>query len=293
MKKSVVWIVGVVAVFITFTSCRKPDTQVVENINMKKSEMVVERDRHVLRSNWFADARRIAENTGSKEALSIATFLEENSILSKPQPNGALCIEGQRSDLWFMVVPITLNDKNAGPLWDSFYSSHGSGGVAHFLPDKRAIVLKSHIRVSPDWRGILMLHEGRHALEFLTRRYDWQDHETFCNEERDTHEFNNLLIEKIGGPAYAAFVQSLSESIEAKIRQKGYSPGDIMMFREEHYPELDQIFSPALSTLERDFRESTVYIHAHFIMFERAFGDDAPQRKSEFLFAFYKEIKVL
>jgi len=293
MKKSDARIIGVLAVIITLISCRKPDNQITETVNMKDSEMVLETNRHTLRSNWFADAKIVAEMTQNKEALSIAAFLEENSVLAEPHPNGLKYIEGQRSDLWFTVVPITVEDKTAGPIWTKFYSVYESGGAAHFLPDRRTIVLKSHIRMTSAWRGILMLHEGRHALEFLTRQYDWQNQETYCNEERDTHEFNNLLVESIGGPAYVAFVQSLSESIEAKIRQKGRSPGDIMMSVEEYHPELEQIFQPSLSPLERDFRENLVNIHAHFIMLERNFKDEASRKKSELLFALYKHTKVL
>lgn len=280
-------------------SCKKSPAESVtetrvrnENV-LTEAETVSERNRFTLRTTWFNDAREVAEKTKNEEAKSIVSFLEENSVLAEPDPQGSRFLEAGNSKLWFMLVPIVIGDNSKGPMWEKYYSKMGSGGVANFQPEPRAIIIKSHIKMTPAWRGIVLLHEGRHAREFITRQYNWRDPETYCNEERNTHDLQNLLMMGMGGEKYKAFINNLAGKLEAELKEKGFSPGEASISRGNHYPELDEIFSPSLSTLERDFRETSTWIHANFHMLEKRFEKEASRKKSLFLKNMYNSNGIL
>jgi len=298
MKTLILAVVCGVVSLLTI-SCKKSPTESVVKTEVRsedvltEAETVLERNRFALRTTWFKDAREVAEKTKNEEAKSIASFMEENSALAEPDLQGSRFLETANGSLWFILVPIVVGDNSKGPMWQAYYSKMGSGGVANFQPDVRAIVIKSHIKMTPTWRGIVLLHEGRHAKEFITRQYDWQDPETYCNEERDTHDLQNLLVMGIGGEKYKTFVNTLAEEMEAELKEKGFSPGEASVSRSKNYPELDEIFSPSLSTLERDFRETSVWIHANFLMLEKKFKNKADEKKSLFLKTRYASKGIL
>lgn len=276
-------------------SCKKNEnsssvgnTQINEDV-LKPSELVLEKSRSVLRDTWFKETRDVAQRSEDSEAMEIVSFIEKNSVLSEPVPEGSRFLETSNEPEYFSIIPIVFGDNSLGPIWAKYYSPIESGGVAHFQPDVRTIVIKSHIRVTPLWHGIILLHEGRHAREFISRQYNWKDMEIFCKEERDTHDFQNRVTLKIGGNRYHNLVSSLAVDIESKLEEKGYTPGQAILHRSSHIQELEEIFTPALSSLEMNFRETSVWIHANFILLEKRFGEDAPQKKAQYLKMVYSE----
>lgn len=281
------------------TSCKRSESTVpVANISpdddmLGRDELVLERDRFILRDTWFRETRDVAEKSGDGEAMEIVSFIEKNSTLSEPVPEGSRLLEAGNEATWFSYIPIVVGDDSLGPVWKKYYSPMESGGVAHFQPDVRGMVIKSHIKVTPLWHGIILLHEGRHAREFITRNYNWRDTETFCKEERDTHDFQNRVTLKMGGDRYRDLVSSLATNIESKLKEKGYAPGQAILSRSSHIPELEEIFTPALSTLEKEFRETSVWIHANFVLLERTFGENAPEKKALHMKTIYLKSGIL
>ena len=254
---------------------------------------VLEKDRSVLRSNWLAAARAVATKSANAQAQEVISFLEANNILVEPTVEGVKLLETSKDKNWFGFQLLVQGDGRISPVWEEMYTVANASFVANFNADVRMLVVKSHIPTSETWKGIVLLHEGNHALQCIMRRYDFHDPQVFCDEERDTHEFQNRITEKIGGERYTSFVNALSVELEEKLRKKGYKPGEVVYRRDRHFSELDDIFGPSESALERDFRETSVWIHASFIMLERAFGDQAPSQKSLFLKTLYNKSGVL
>lgn len=252
------------------------------------NEMVAEKNRGVLRNLWIGDAVTVAQKSGDVQALQVSHFLQENSVLAEPEPRGVRFVEGaENNKRWFAIIPLVVGDENLGPNVRRFTSANDPG-FAHFLPDQRAMIVKSHVRISPLWRGIITLHEGNHALEFISERYNWRDQKIFCEKERDTHNFQNRVTEKIGGESYRVFLASLASEIKQEMQKKGVPLGQGIWHRSHSFPELDAIFGPPESGLERDFRETSVWIHAYFVLYESVFGKDAEEKKALFLKTLYK-----
>lgn len=284
---------------IILSSCSKPPersskhNESTTTRTFKATELVTEQNRDTLRSLWITDAIAVADKSGDLQAIQVATFLKENNVLAKPEPQGVRFIEGaENNKLWFALVPLIVGDENLGPIV-SRYTRADDPGFAHFLPDQRTMILKSHVKISPTWRGIITLHEANHALEFISVGYNWHDQKIFCEKERDTHNFQNRVTEKLGGENYRKLLKTLVEEIKTVHQKKGLDVGVGIWHRDHNYPELEIIFGTAESELERDFRETSVWIHVYFVIYEEHFGTTAEDQKALFLKTLYSQSGIL
>lgn len=250
--------------------------------------------RSPLFEEWMRAARNIATKTGDEEAVAICDFIEQSALLAEPVENGARFLQAGREDqpTHFALVMMTDRDSALKDLhWRQIFSDT-SGPGAFFKPDMMSMIIKSHVPVSDLKKGLVMLHEGRHARECLTRAYDWTNPRIFCEEERDTHDFQNRLTEGMLGKPYIDVVEKIADEIEHALDLAGVKPGEALPYRERSFTELDEIF-PVASQFERDFRDTSVWIHAIFRTLERHFGKDAQEQKALALLNIYERNGVL
>ena len=83
--------------------------------------------------------------------------------------------------------------------------------------------------------------------------------------------------------------------IDGMKRQKGAFTNITLPSRTEYNPGLDNALGPALSTLEKDARQTAFWIHAVFKMYEqdRGIGADAESGKAAFMHTIYLQGGVL
>ncbi|MFA7194002.1 MAG: hypothetical protein WC087_03745 [Candidatus Paceibacterota bacterium] len=285
-------IIAIIILVINHNDKKKHSTVSFEN---ESSHMVVieELDRTKLYNQWFTAAKDIAQKTKDPEAIEICEFIEKSVLLAEPHPNGGRFLQGAREDQkhYFGLVMMCKGDQDAGFDWRrDYYSVAGSG--ARFMPDGPMMIIKSHIPTSTLKQGLILLHEGRHARQFLTQRYNWTDAKKFCEEERDTHNFQNRITSALLGESYTKLVIDISHEYEKALADGGFKPGEALAHRSREFTEFDSIF-PAISKFEQDFRDTSIWIHANFIMLERAFGAEAENHKAIFLFQLYKESGIV
>lgn len=256
------------------------------------AESLSERAR--LFEDWMRCARNIATKTGDPEAAAICDFIEQSALLADPIENGTRFLQAGREnqETWFALVMLTNRDGGLKDLnWRRAVSTT-SGPGANFQPDGPVMILKSHVPMSDLKKGLVLLHEGRHARQFLTKPYDWGNPRIFCEEERDTHEFQNRLTEAMLGKPYIDAVERIADEIEQMLAKEGFKPGDALPYRQRSFTELDTIF-PAETQFEQDFRDTSVLIHANFRTLERQFGKEAQDQKALALLNMYERSGVL
>jgi hypothetical protein len=238
---------------------------------------------------WIRSTEELVGATQDKDARSVLDFIKQSALFAEPVRMGAKYLEGERYGVpaHFGVVMLRHGDETISPEWATYASEQTSAG-AHYMPDEGLMIIKSNFEFSRFCQGLIMLHEGRHAQQFLTRHYDWKSPRTFCEEERDTHEFQNRITSMKLGAAYSEYVIALAEEMTAELAKQGFKPGEAHADRRRDFTEFDALW-PTKSRLERDFRDTSIWIHANFVMLDRAFGKDAADQKALFLFSRYKE----
>lgn len=233
--------------------------------------------RAALRDAWVQALDALVDRTQDREAGDVLTFIRGAGVLAAPSGAGIRPLE-QRPGLPALqvsIVPLVPRDQQEDPFWASKIGDELAAGF--FQAPLHAIVLKPDA-MSPAWRGIILAHEGYHAMAYTRAPFDWREKRRFYPHERDTRHFQHRLMLELGGPAYLRCLE------REQLRLRGTTtPETIREMRGTidgrnpvYDPELDVAFGPAASRAERESRSSAVWIHAFFILIETS-GTPDPQ----------------
>lgn len=236
-------------------------------------------------NEWLAAINTLASLLRDSEADKIADFFNNHSTLSLPHSMGVQTISSAKKNPSFLFVPLLRGDEKKSSRWESCVTAKHS--VAQFLPDMKTLITHDDQATSPIWKGLILLHEGRHAYTYLTRPYDWKNEKLFCYEERDTHEFQNRMASNLGSVPYQTLLEEEIERIKKELEGTGGVVGITFPDRIPYHEAQEGIFGKAESEFERSYRESSLWIHANFVLLEREFKGDIADRKALFLRAIY------
>lgn len=287
-----------VLLLLALEGCRKDEQpKVLQPRILEKplSHEELEARRENVMKEWFEAAHQIVLQTQDKEAEKIYRFVSDNAALAEPHEKGAKILRTAESgNSQFFLVPILPDDKKMkGKLWKKYTAENAV--AANFIPDVRMLILKSHIPTSSLWRGLIVIHEGNHALIESQGGYpdpEGNEERAYCYEERDTHALQNRLMSKMGGPEYEALLREEVERQRKAVLEKGLEPGKAFMGRSPYNPKLDIIFGKAESEFEKAGRATHVWIHGVFQFIEQFSKGDIEEQKALFLRKVYLEEKI-
>ena len=247
--------------------------------------------RVLYRNEWIGAADTLVARTKDKEAERILNFVKANGVLCSPHGADLRAIGESNSNTWFAVLPLLTSDAVAHRVWADILSNPSYGAI--FFPDDRTLAFFPGRPCSEVWKGILLLHEGRHAMEYITSPYDWKDLRTFCIHERDVHAFQNRLAELVGGDTYRKAVEREASRLDSLIGVSGHKVGQVWVETGSYQTELDRAFGSPLSDIERKYRQTSLWIHANFLLLERKFDGDVEEQKALFLRSVYRDAGTL
>lgn len=257
--------------------------------------------RIAVKNQWVAAAKKIAGETRDIQAKAVVDAVLGSLVAVMPVPQGVRLLESAKPDgPWTGFLPLLPTDLSKP------YLGHltAAGNIfAQYQPENNVIIVKEFSSSSEFWKGIMLLHEGQHASDMIFATYEWRNPQVFAEKERDVHNFQNRLMSKIGGANYHRLLQHEITRIRADLtrqglkgfqRQPGAETRITVLSRTAYYAELDTVFSPALSQLEKDARQTHFWFHAVFAAFEEDRGKnlDAEVGKAAFLRAVYKQGNV-
>lgn len=258
-------------------------------------------ERERLRKEWLDSMDQVARVTGDEDAKAVAGFVRDNNILAAPHviregPEKGLraskTLEAGRTETWFALIPMMAGDETLGGGWKRF--AQGKAGAV-YKPDVRCMILPAQ-EIGGEWKGVTLLHEGFHALQIMAEGYDWTDVRTFCHKERQTHQFQNKIMKKLGGARYDMAVKAEMQQVREKLAKEGKPFWPNYVQRGEYNPLLDDVFGKARSQLDQDMRQTHVWIDAVFrLVDEETKGsvDEKEERKALILKTIYAEGGVL
>ncbi len=234
---------------------------------------------------WFHAAGQITNASGDPLAKEVIEFMQERGSIAAPDVQGARFLEAGKGDNWFVILPMIEADTKVSPMWKDIWEQKAA---ANFMPDKRALIIKSQ-KVSVPWKGLITLHEGLHAYRFMTLGYDWNDHKIFCYMELEAHTFQNRLTSFLGDKPYADFLQDEVAKMKKNVQSDGRTLGKEFDQRAEFYPELEKIFGKHESSWENDVRCTHVWLHICFQLIDQEWKGDKDDQKARLLMTLYIE----
>lgn len=238
--------------------------------------------RWVMANEWLAALADVADKTKDARAHEILDMLTERGIIALPTETG-LWIPNVVNDTDSIRIVILVPSDAKYELWKKYIEENSN---AAFAPKHRALILKNIIPMSRVFSGIILAHEGNHALTFLKNPQKTWTKEEVCEEERDTHEFENRLFAKSGGAAYKRFVSLEAARLAGNIKQK---KGGISFPSSGKYDKaLENIFGNALSDYEKGRRNEQVWIDIVFRAIDASDTGNKEKLKAGFLCAVYE-----
>lgn len=238
-------------------------------------------------NKWIDCGRRIAIQTFDHEAYEIIDFLSKRSIIVAPviiNGRSATQIITETKSKEFMILLWLKEDRR---LSISFQRKFDQILIANYHPDNKALQIKNK-NISDIWKGLIILHEGKHVKESIKTPYNWRDPMVYSQYERDAHIFQNRLAMIIGGEAYKVALEYEIARIESALKETKEFFGKIVGVG-NYNKMLDKAFGPAQSKDEIDIRQTATWIDAYFHVIDKRYGKEGKEIKALFLKRIYQQ----
>lgn len=254
--------------------------------NVPKTETANEAlERKEAYETWLHNAKQVAELSRDEEARQVVRFLEAEATIAIPRfENGLPFItpiyygrttEEVNRAKSLPVVPLLPKDSDLAEYWR--IQNEQQGGL--FIREVNAIVLSGNVDALPIWKGLLLLHEGSHAMRFQQGLFtvNISDPE-LCDEELHTWNFMLRLLGLAAGSTYRAALQE-----EVKYIHEQSKLPEVLAPHRSSASKLDPVFGPPLSDNEQLVRDSLFYRHAILTYLEQRFPENSQAMKRQIL----------
>lgn len=241
---------------------------------------------------WLAAGDMVARRTGNADASVIMRFLHEASSLGVPISHeeglAIKLVEGAK-DIPLWLVPLLVPDRGLSSAWKEIYDNNHLAAIYNFSPQPY-IVLKEYSQFSQVWRGLILIHEGSHALAYAGDAFEGIENPRVIRTlaELYAYDLEITLVQQIGGQAYEELLQEEMRRLCPGYVQKNLiTTPDYPLYKER----LDQIFGPSNSDWERGVRGSIFWMNAIFRLIDEMYpeAEERQKRKADFLFTSYNE----
>ena len=261
-----------------------------------------------IKNTWVSSAATVVTLSGNLEAETIMRAVLANMVTVefwqtsfKSVESGELVKISPAGPLSFFPL-ISADAQN--PQLNRLLSERRV--FARFDARNHAIEVFNFAACSQIWKGISLLHEGFYARNFPMVLS--HDPHVFVIHEVLAQELQNKVVSSIGGKQYEQLLNAevarmrkyMSDNGLADTRAKnGVYPAIFFPVRTAYNPNLDAIFSPAMSQLEKDARQNQLWLQAAFTIYDQDRGghakanEDAENGKRLFLYKTYAAYNAL
>lgn len=257
------------------------------DLSLPRDKTAALNEHQVVARDWLAALQHeVVEKTKDSQAEEIFEMLSANNEMVLPNNTGFSFNGKDRESKPIRILPLLPSDrKYTFPLWQRFFQSDIA---AAFVSDERLVVIKEDAPTSSVFKGLILVHEGNHALKYLEHPYTERSNKVFSEEERDTHEFVARLMAMIGGAPYEQLllseVQRMTTTAKQTTEGMQFSPSG------KYHDEMDRIFGSALSDSEKYKREKLLWLDTVFHFIDAYYDGNKNEKegvKAEFLLDIY------
>lgn len=228
-------------------------------------------------------AAAIVAKTGHPEAKEVLAFLDQNAVVSEP-------IAGGRVDYFIpsgvkhpvITVPLLTTDTKIPGMTPIMRAYQGNGQnrtMGNYVPQTRTLVLGCFQDCSDYMRGVLLLHEGRHAWFISTQARPGMKDGPY--EELATREFIWRLHVK-ALPHYPAALEAEVQRQRTVLLQRMKPLGSEIPPNPGYHKGLDKVFGTSLSPSEQIAFAHDLFLHAWMTLLDRDYrGANLRELKAE------------
>lgn len=168
--------------------------------------------------------------------------------------------------------------------------SPNSSQAAYYTENRPGrIYFNNEVSLSSSLKGLLLLHEAKHAEIFETNQFRDGNELDHWLEEAAVFEFEFRLLRNLCGTPYD---EMMDKTVARFIEEYGDKDDSGRTLPEPDTMDIrvvDEIFGPILSEREPSLRKSIVWMHATFRMLEAKYPEVAEIEKAKFLRHIYSQ----
>jgi hypothetical protein len=249
---------------------------------------VVQTDaREVIRNKVIESQRNLVQMTNNKDSRQILQLLENQSMSVTPTKDGFKTPTFEEKQEKIKIIALLPSDGQYR-VWRNFLENDS---FAYFLPKRNAMLFKQEDSFTPAFFGLVVDHEGWHALNFHNHPGAVKPlSPQFITEERDNYEHGGVLLAAIGGEKYGAFLASEVLRISTLVQTTPF--GLQFPTRDKEYnKKLDDIFGVAGCAAEKKMRTYFVWTNIVFHYIDANYAGTREQKedaKSQALLSIYR-----
>jgi hypothetical protein len=224
--------------------------------------------------------RVVSSATRDQEAQTVTNYFSSNSLLAVPQREGRyVAVDTPTASTNFLILPLIQGDELLGPEWVNELRTNGHASYR----TRRRLMVSTEGEMTPQWEGVLFIHEGLHALEHITNPYDAEDKSVYLAKEVSAFNLENRLVKQLGGQRYVDYLNSTVQAFRKSMSANGQKPGfDFPAQPTQMFGELENVFGRSQSPEEMDLRNIQFWMHINFELVERYFKGNPESQKVRF-----------
>lgn len=244
LKNLFVFILLLISAIPSFASS---DTQEKQSYLARESEY----------GKWKTDLRSLASMSNEPLLRDVVSFLSRGAAIALPSGDGTVGVPHAKTTDVVTVLVLFPEDKNLGENWRKTYED--SQAAANFLPEMNLLILRAE-NMAPKVRGMLLGHEGMHALAFSAERKLKQTDQEYCNEEAIAHRLEYEVFRGIK-PRFEQLLESEAKKVASGMRANN---GRIKASINIDDTAIESLFGKAESAMDSDYR-AIIFINSVII----------------------------
>lgn len=238
---------------------------------------------------WLDGMYTVIELTGDAEATTLGKRLLSGVVVLKPDAEDfVIPVQGpKRRKITLSLVPLLAEDEEATDTTRQLMAEHSTEAARFTENVPGRVYFNGEVAISPIWKGLIGLHEVKHAELFKAGKHRNDDPADHWLEEAEVFEFEHRLMEKLGGQVYSDEVGSMVVALAEANPE--VDPSELKLGGPSDVREafLNDVFGESESEREEHIRASTVWIDVALRFLGQKFPDSADLEKALFLEQIY------
>lgn len=255
-------------------------------VNPELQAVDIEKRRQAAQT-WADGMQAVVDKTQDPDAQSLLAGVLSGVAVAQPDAERYLVpVQGPKRPT-ILLIPLFAEDANISDTNQQILAEKSSLAAYYTENIPGRIYFNADISLTPLLKGILMLHEAKHAAFFEAKQFREGNELDHWFEEVATFEFEFKLLEKLCGQHYEDYLAKMLPVFVKEYDDIDGQGGVLPNIHSVDGSVLDEIFGPSLSEREQGFRRSIIWIDTVFKMFEQVYPQTAATDKAQLLRQLY------
>lgn len=280
----VVFVLVVVGIVYFTTTKKQPEYKLRISSQDTIMQTAVGTDEELLMSRkqiyneYLNEAKAIIKATNDPEGKEVIQFIEKHSKIYLPVAVGVRPLEPVDTMTKLAVVVILKGEVVPGNNWNIVMSNVSAGAM--YNAGLTTIIMREDDSLSLRLKGMMFLHEGKHARDNFFELHDAAIPEVLCKDEAVAHMFQNNITAKLYGKPYAELLKKEIVRIKRDTDTSSAELGFYFPFALQYNTGLDAVMGPAASPREESARQIHFQLDAIFRFIDIYFKEDKLLQKA-------------